>query len=337
MPRNMAKQNQWMLYHLLHFFRIACGGIVCLLTPLATNGDHYHRCRGFSGNLQIWVVSPGLGYSGNCLPQSIRYVRYQVGGYQVGNQLGATFSTPWPQPDPWGSNSPQFNLSLEPVPLLAANIEPSKVPVATSTPAARLRSLNHQARGDQRLRQQKWSEARAAYRSAVDAAPDRAEAHLRLGICLVTIQRFDSAVHEFKRALFLDPSISKQKSILKPLFGPESQLVRASTLSKLTDWVQEDYRDSDRLFLMGVMLQLEGDSRAVEFFEGAQRMKRSGDASHLALFAHHHNVAPQAPAADPAQAIPAFKNQPEKLPAGKPLPPLLDAPIPGAPVPMPDL
>ena len=337
MPRTMATQIQWMLDHLRHFFRVACGGVVCLPTPLATNADHCHRCMGFSGNFQIWVVSPGLGYSGNYHPQSIRYVRYQVGGYQVGNQVGATFSTPWPQPDPWGSNSPQFHLSLEPVPPLAASIEPSKVPVATSTPAARLRSLNHQARGDQRLRQQNWSEARSAYRSSVDAAPDRAEAHLRLGLCLVTIQRFDSAVHEFKRALYLDPSISERKSILKPLFGPDSQLVRASIISKLTDWVHEDYRDSDRLFLMGTMLQFEGDSRAVEFFEGAQRMKRNGDTSHLALFAHNQNGAHQAPAADPAQAIPAFKNQPEKLPMGKPLLPPLVAPIPDAPVPMPDI
>ena len=85
------------------------------------------------------------------------------------------------------------------------------------------------------------------------------------------------------------------------------------------------------------MLQFEGDSRAVEFFEGAQRMKRNGDASHIALFALDQNSGLQAPAAQPAQAIPAFKNQPEKLPPGKPLPPHLVAPIPGAPVPMPDL
>ena len=333
----MAKRIQWILCHIRQVFCVACGGVACLVTPLAANGDHCHRCMGFSGDSQVWVVSPGLGYSGNYLPQSIRYVGYQVGGDQIRNPVSATFSAPWPQPGPWGLNSPPFNLSVEPVPPLAASFEPSRVPVAASTPAARLRSLNHQARGDQRLRQQKWSEARAAYRSSVDVAPDRAEAHLRLGLCLVAIQRYDSAVHEFKRALFLDPSISEQKSIIKPLFGPDSQLVRASIFSKLTDWVHEDYRDSDRLFLMGTMLQFEGDSRAVEFFEGAQRMKRNGDASHLALFAHHHNVALQAPAADPDQAIPAFKNQPEKLPMGKPLLPPRVAPIPDAPVPMPDI
>ena len=36
-----------------------------------------------------------------------------------------------------------------------------------SAPAARMRSLENQMRGDQRMRQQKWSDARVAYRSAV--------------------------------------------------------------------------------------------------------------------------------------------------------------------------
>ena len=234
-----------------------------------------------------------------------------------------------------------------------ATVEPAKVPVVPSSPAARLRSLDYQARGDQKLREQRWSEARAAYRSSVDAAPDRAEGHLRLGLCLVAIQRFESAIHEFKRALFIDPLIPQMGKISQAVFGPDSKIVRSSIISKLTDWVQDDYTNPDRLFLMGVILHFEGDPRGQEFFEAARRMKRNGDISHIASFmgaAPAVNELPQ----EPVPALPKLSDKPVPI-IIPPLPQLEPqangvrsvpatvprskgiAPIPGGPVPMPDL
>lgn len=228
--------------------------------------------------------------------------------------------------------------------------DPTKVPVSPSSPAARLRSLQHQARGDQRLREQKWSEARGAYRAAVDAAPDRAEAHLRLGLSLVTIQSYDSAIRELKRAVFIDPAIPTSGNQSKILFGPDSGLVRSSIISKVTDWVREDYRNSDRLFVLGVLLHFEGDARSREFFEAARRMKRKGDNSHILAFLGTSDVVADANEAA-APVVPTLNDKPTPIPfAAEPGKDVVgnavgdnraifrkNVPLPGAPVPMPDL
>jgi hypothetical protein len=334
-------------------------GVVSLWQPLAADAQHYHGGFGFHGSSQPWVVSPGLGYSGYAGPGYGRSFYYQTGNRNLYYDQGF-YSPQIIQPV---SYSVPANSPLNVLPK-SASVEPSKVPVVPSTPAARLRSLEHQARGDQRLRQQKWSEARAAYRSSVDAAPDRAEGHLRLGLCLVAIQRFEPAIHEFKRALFIDPLVPRTGQISKAIFGPDSQMTRSSIISKLTDWVRDDYTNPDRLFLMGVILHFEGDPRGLEFFEAAKRMKRNGDVSHIELFmgpAPAINDVPQAPLAAvpklndkpvPIMGPQLIQNDPQgngarSMPATVPILPPRPAmtgpvpktvvPLPGAPVPMPDL
>ena len=83
------------------------------------------------------------------------------------------------------------------------------------------------------------------WRTAVrfDAAPDRLpKLHLRLGLCLVAIQQFEPAIRQFKRALFIDPRLPAATKISQTIHGPDSQIVRMSIVSKLSDWVREDYR-----------------------------------------------------------------------------------------------
>jgi hypothetical protein len=313
------------------------------IQPLAVQANHCYGTLGYHGPM---VVSPSLGYSGFAGSGFGRTFVYQIGNPSL--YYGPGYYSPQPlQPV---SYSVPDNTIVGAV-SKGAVAEPSKVPVVPSSTAARLRSLEHQARGDQRLRQQKWSEARAAYRSSVDAAPDRAEGHLRLGLCLVAIQRFDSAIHEFKRALFIDPSISQMDGVSKSVFGPESKMVRSSIISKLMDWVREDYTNPERLFLMGVILRFENDPRSLEFFEAAKRMKRSGDASHIMAFM---SVAPAAdaqplpvPAPQNPQEIPKLNDKPVPISLPKavvnlpnrqgPRNATLTGPLPGAPVPMPDL
>ena len=217
--------------------------------------------------------------------------------------------------------------------------DPSKVPVVPSSAAARLKSLEHQTRGDQKLREQKWADAWAAYRSSVDAAPDRADAHLRLGMCLVAMLRYEPAIREFKRALHIDPTIPKVGKFSSTLFGPDSQIVRSSIVSKLADWVQEDYRDPDRLFLLGVILHFEADPRGQEVLEAAMRMKRKGDASHITSFLNSPAGIAKWPQPALVPEMPKLNAEPMPMQFGPPVVnvPKRIGPIPGAPVPMPDL
>lgn len=204
---------------------------------------------------------------------------------------------------------PDLADGLGPVQPLDAKIDPSQRPVVPSSTAARLKSLEKQAFGDEQLRKQQWSKAYVEYRASVDAAPDRAEAHYRLGFLFVAMHHHASAVREFKRGLFLNPTLPQAGDKLAVLFGPDSQIVRTSIIHKVADWLREDIRDPDRLFLFGLLLHYEDDVRGREVLEAAQRMANSNG-----RFSDH---------------IVAFLSQPAEQPdaAGpKPEPGLIDLP-----------
>ena len=335
-------------------WRLMLLSFVILCRTAAVDAQYCNSPYVFRGHWSPWVVAPVMGYSGFVGPGYNRTIGYQIGGFPATrvNPFVPDLTIPQPMSD---------TSFLIPDVSRDTPFDPSKVPVVPSSPAARLRSLEHQARGDQRLRDQKWSEARAAYRAAVDAAPDRAEAHLRLGMSLVTIQSFEPAIRELKRAVFIDPTIPTSGNQSKILFGPESALVRSSIISKVTDWVREDYRDSDRLFVLGVLLHFEGDARGREFFEAARRMKRKGDSSHIMAFLGGAKGPEGEPAFVDPVGVDAAKVKEPEIPElnDKPLPvqfapavgngvmgnrehknrrlPKPVGPLPGAPVPMPDL
>jgi tetratricopeptide (TPR) repeat protein len=205
------------------------------------------------------------------------------------------------------------------------------------------------------MRDQKWSEARAAYAAAVTATPDRAEAHFRLAVCYVAIQRFDSAVREFKRAVDLDPKSARTAKSLKSLFGPDSQIIRTSILGKLGDWVKEDFHSSDRLFLYGAMLRLDEDPQGIELLRSAAQASNGADSSHILKFLNPNADKGSVKVPVPAQELPDLKPQPMQVAVARPnadlrfpksatLIPAADAPVPmpdglvpveGGPVPMP--
>ena len=216
---------------------------------------------------------------------------------------------------------------------------PLKATPIPSTPTAKAKSIDYQRKGDHKLREQKWSDARLAYSNSVKVAPDRADAHLRMGLCYVMIQRFDSAIREFKRAVFLDPSIPKSGESLSVIFGPNNKIAMNAMISKLGDWVGEDIHNSDRLFLLGVVLHFSRDPRAIDAFQAALKIQRDGDVSHIAPFlsppVEQGQFAPQ-PMPD---GIPSLK---EQAAAPAIVPPEADlrfskfpTTIAGAPVPMP--
>ncbi len=166
-------------------------------------------------------------------------------------------------------------------------VEPIAKPIGrhlkASTPEAKIRSIRIQAAADKLMREQSYSKAYLRYRDAIQVAADRPELHYRQGLALVALRRFSSAVDAFKRAIEADRKSPVDAESLDDIYGIDNQLAKTSYLHKVADWVREDIRDPDRLFLMGTLLYLDDQSgTASEFFETAYRLSGGGD--HLAAF-----------------------------------------------------
>ncbi len=131
-----------------------------------------------------------------------------------------------------------------------------------STPEARLKSLRAQAQGDNWLRKQEFYKAYDRYKAAVDKAPDRGEAHLRLAIAYLALGQPDQAVRQLKRGLAVDPKFTAKAEPLSKIYGENNAIAQSAMVHKATLWVKEDIRDPDRLFLLGTLLYLQGDERA---------------------------------------------------------------------------
>ncbi len=217
--------------------------------------------------------------------------------------------------------------------------EPAKLPAKPSTPAGKLKSLEHQVRGDEKLRKRLWAQAYMSYRSAIDAAGDRGEARFRQGFTYTAMRHFSSAVREFRRGLFLDPTLAESGIGLSMLYGPESEILRTSIFHKVGEWVKEDPRDPDRWFLLGLMLHFEDDPRSREALKTAQGLS-DGPQDHLvSLLNAEREKSPVSLGATGKLAAlfelpaPPFAAAPEIVAGAKPnvnpeLPPLLDQAIP---------
>lgn len=231
-----------------------------VITVGFTSGGHHHHHH------------HGWGYYGG-------YRQFYVGpGYFVPNPWQQT-AQPMPFPMPI-SVVPDFG---------QPNDMAVKKGTKPSSPGAQKRSMELQAKADQRLRDQKWSEARAIYSEAVSAAPDRAEAHLGLAISYMTISQFDLAVRELKRALKHNPEVQLSGKKLEQVFGPNSKVVRNSVISKVAHWVKADKKSSDRLFLLGAILLFDGDARAREHLDASMKFNTSGSTLHITAFLNSIN------------------------------------------------
>lgn len=211
-----------------------------------------------------------------------------------------------------------------------AGIDPAKLPAKPSTAAGRVRSLGQTALGDDKLRKGLWAQAYVNYRSAVDAAGDQGTARLRLGFCYAAVKHYTSAVREFKRGLFLDPDLAASGISLPILFGPDSEVVRTSIVHNVAEWVREDLRDSDRWFLLGLLLHFEGDERARRVLETARQLSPADHGHLTALLDAEYtgNLGEGKPAWIP-ELPPAPNNEAELLvQPNAALPPLSDRPMP---------
>lgn len=151
-----------------------------------------------------------------------------------------------------------------------------------SSPEQKAKSLRAQAQGDVWMKRLKFLNAYERYKVAQSAASDRPEPYFRLGFSLAAVGNFDSSIKYIKQGLDLDPQWPAHGDRLETLFGEDNRLSVLSLIERVGGWVREDIRDPDRLFLIGVILHFDGDTRASEFFEAAYRLAGTGD--HLLAF-----------------------------------------------------
>lgn len=272
------------------------------------------------------AYAPGLSYFGPAI--ATHYGYYGVPGATLPYPNYAVAQNPALLNGPLASavleNQQRWGQDLP-----AAKPDPITRPALPSSTEARLRSLRSQMNGDEHLRRQNWLQAYAEYKKAVEVTDDRAEAHFRLGIALITIQHYDTALMAFQRALHLDPQLPQSGLTLRSLYGESSDLTINSIISRLTAHAEQDIRDPNRLFLLGLMLHFHGDTHAREILDVGYRL--AGRGQHFLVFLQPQGqpAAPKAlPAVPPAPAIPALP--PAPAPEGNNNPPaaLPDAPRP---------
>lgn len=219
------------------------------------------------------------------------------------------------------TDASQFNGNRWSDALLSGKPDPTTRPALPSSAEAKLRSRRAQIQGDEHMRKQAWQHAYVDYKRAVGYADDLAEAHLRLGFALLTVHHYDTAAAAFKRALHLDPSLPQSGFTLESLYGPDSDLTRASIISRVTEDVEKDVGNPDRLFLLGLLLHFNQDSRGREFIEQAYRLVGKG--KHLTAFLQQP-VAQQAspkPSVPKPAVWPVMPGPRMAPPAPKPMPP----------------
>lgn len=329
-----------------------------------SHGGHFHRGRSFGGNYRFGGQR-NYGRS----DAGIRYHHYNVyvppvwggyyssgwgTGYGVYGQVIAPnyyynapyYTSPYVTAPSYTYGINPFVNSLPNDPLLDETLRendqrwngpPVVVPkvktvapfVVPSSAEAKLRSIRTQASGDEMFRQREFLKALKYYGRSARQASDRAEPHFLQGYTFVAIRRYQQAVNAFKRGLQLDPSWPRTGKPLAELFGDDSQLGITKLKEGVMDWVREDIRDPDRLFVLGVLLHFDGDrDNAGELFQTALRL--SGGGSHLTAFLEETTVAPNAnqpadggqPNAAQPQVTPPIPPLPNKSPASNSLPPV---------------
>lgn len=207
-----------------------------------------------------------------------------------------------------------------------------RVFVKPTTPESKRKSIRYQAQGDEWFAKQNYLQAFARYKQAYSAAPDRPEPRFRMAICLAAMAEYGSAVDELKRLARLDPEWPIHGDRLDDLFGAEHNLSKNAVLFKVADWVKEDVRDPERLYLMGVLLHFNEDrDKAKVIFQTASLL--TGEADYVSVYLTPAAGAQPAPPRA-GRALPAHPNEeedeaPVPMPQAQPAAPKLVPPQPG--------
>jgi len=156
------------------------------------------------------------------------------------------------------------------------------IPVPSSREAM-LKSLRYQAQGDEAFRRQDFVKAAGLYRQAFNTAKDNGAAFMRLGYAHVATGQLGSALEHFKRGLAVEPALVLTGPTPNEMYGPDQQLAWNAHLGRVTRWVAEDVRDANRVFLLGILLYYDGDTRASEFLTKAWQLSGGTETAILPL------------------------------------------------------
>lgn len=125
--------------------------------------------------------------------------------------------------------------------------------------------------GETYLRAGEFTAAERAFRSAIDAAPDSALAHSKLGVALAQQRRLDEAIGEFSRAVALQPSYVPAHSNLGNAYREKGMTTEAVAAYERAVALDPDYWIAHQN-LGALYKQMGRVGDAVEHFKKATRL-----------------------------------------------------------------
>ena len=167
-----------------------------------------------------------------------------------------------------------------PAPKTAKQTHPTLI--QPSTPEAQLRSARLQDAGDRLFQKLDYFAAEKSYAKSLQAAPDRPEPYVRLAMAKAARGDFRAAVSYLKQVTEIDATYPARVDSLGELFGHQNGVARLRLKQQVADWTNVDVRDPDRLYLLGVVLFLEGDDRFKTILDTA--VKLEGNKGYLTAF-----------------------------------------------------
>lgn len=151
-------------------------------------------------------------------------------------------------------------------------------PLPRSSAAARLKSVEQLALGDADFRAQRYPQAYTKYKAAMRHANELAEPHFRMGFTLAAMGHYSRATEFLRLGLRRDSNWPLTGESLRTVYGPDNRAALNVHLQQIADWVREDIRDPERLFLLGVYLYFdEKPSESAVCFETALRLTGEGE------------------------------------------------------------
>jgi len=197
-----------------------------------------------------------------------------------------------------------------------------------------------QAAGDRLFAKLDYPGAQKSYATSIQAAPDRPDPYARLAITKAARGDLRGAVAYMKQMVEVDPTYASRADSLDTLFGPQNGVSKLQLKQRVADWTKENIHDTDRIYLLGTILFLDGDDRFRTLLDTAAKLE--GDQPHLRAFLDSvpakdfTAVAPTPDEIDaltapqPASVQPSLLVKPKSPPA-----PLLLPTIPAPPIPAP--
>ncbi len=151
-------------------------------------------------------------------------------------------------------------------------VPPDRPKVRASNDESRAQVRKYIGFGDEHFRKQRFADSVQRYRSAIDAAPDVADAYFRQALALAAMGRYETAVKAIERGLDVAPDWPRSGFRLDTLYG-DNQLAKTAHLEALAKTAAADPNDPNLMFLLGVYLYCDGQpERSRPFFLRGARL-----------------------------------------------------------------